>query len=480
MTSVKSPKANLPVYVTRELLAGMVATFALIPEVIAFSSVAGIDPQVGLYASFVIGLVIAFSGGRPAMISAAAGSVALVAAALVHGHGLQYLLAAGILAGVFQIIFGLLRLSILMRFVARPVRTGFVNALAILIFSAQLPQILGANTQGLILIGLGLVIIYAAPRLIRSIPSPLIAIVILTLISHFFHLQVKTVAELGQLPLTLPHWALPNVPHNWQTLQIILMPALAISMVGLLESIMTAFVVDDLTDSSSDKDRESWGLGIANIAASLFGGIAGCGMIGQTVGNVRYGGRGRLSTFAAGMFLMIFMLGLRSWVSEIPVAALVAVMVMVSISTFNWQSFSDIKRQPKLSIIVMIATVLVTVLTHNLAAGVIVGVLLSSLFFAFKIASLIKVKAVDEENKRIYQVRGQVFYASADMFIDAFDMKDIDGRPVTIDLTHAHLWDVTAVEAFQKVQERFSHHKAELTVIGLNKASSVLIDKLTD
>ncbi|MFT8737128.1 MAG: SulP family inorganic anion transporter [Zymomonas mobilis] len=483
MTSVTSQPdhlKSLPSYVTRELLAGMVATFALIPEVIAFSFVAGIDPEVGLYASFVIGIVIAFSGGRPAMISAAAGSVALVAAALVRSHGLSYLLAAGILAGLFQIVFGVLRLSILMRFVARPVRTGFVNALAILIFSAQLPQILGANIQGLLLIGLGLIIIYGAPRLTRAIPSPLIAIVVLTLMAHFLHLPVKTVSELGRLPLSLPHWVLPAVPLNWQTLQIILMPALAIAMVGLLESIMTAFVVDDLTDSSSDKNRESWGLGLANIAASLFGGIAGCGMIGQTVGNVRYGGRGRLSTFAAGVFLMVLMLGLRSWVSEIPVAALVAIMVMVSVSTFNWKSFSDVKRQPKLSIIIMIVTVLVTVLTHNLAAGVIVGVLLSSLFFAFKIASLIKVQVVDEADKRIYQVRGQVFYASADMFIDAFDMNNIDGRAVTVDLTHAHLWDVTAVEAFQKVQERFKHHKADLEVIGLNKASSVLIDKLAD
>lgn len=480
MTIVKSQRTHLPTYITRELLAGMVATFALIPEVIAFSSVAGIDPEVSLYASFVIGIIIAFFGGRPAMISAAAGSVALVAAPLIHSHGLQYLFAAGILAGIFQIIFGFLRLSILMRFVSRPVRTGFVNALAILIFSAQLPQIMEANIQGLVLIGLGLIIIYLAPRLTRAIPSPLIAIIILTLISHFLHLQVKKIAELGQLPLSLPHWVIPKVPFDWHTLQVILMPAVAIAMVGLLESIMTAFVVDDLTDSGSDKNRESWGLGIANIAASLFGGIAGCGMIGQTVGNIRYGGRGRLSTFAAGLFLMIFMLGLRTWVSEIPVAALVAIMVMVSISTFNWQSVIEVRKQPKLSIIVMLSTVLVTVLTHNLAAGVIAGVLLSSLFFDFKIASLIKVEAIEDSGRRIYQVRGQVFYASADMFIDAFDMSDIDGRSVTIDLTHAHFWDVTAVEAFQKVQERFSHHKAALTVIGLNKASAVLIDKLTD
>ncbi|AEI37571.1 MAG: SulP family inorganic anion transporter [Zymomonas mobilis subsp. pomaceae] len=465
-------------YISRELLAGMVATFALIPEVIAFSFVAGIDPEVGLYASFVIGIVIAFFGGRPAMISAAAGSVALVAAPLIHSHGLPYLLAAGLLAGLIQIVFGLFRLSVLMRFVASPVRTGFVNALAILIFSAQLPQIFAANMQGLLLIIAGLGIIYGAPRIIRAIPSPLIAIVILTLVTNFWHLPVRTVADLGRLPLTLPHFTPLTIPFAWESLQIIFLPALAIAMVGLLESIMTAFVADDLTDSNSNKNRESLGLGMANIAASLFGGIAGCGMIGQTVGNIRYGGRGRLSTFAAGAFLMILILGLRPWVSQIPVAALVAIMLMVSVSTFNWQSIKDVRRLPKLSAIIMLTTVLVTVFTHNLAAGVLAGVLLSSLFFSFKIAALIKIHIIEEADSRIYQVKGQVFYASADMFIDAFEMKGIEGRSVTIDLTHAHLWDVTAVEAFHKVQTRFRHHNVDLAIVGLNQASAVLIDKL--
>jgi SulP family sulfate permease len=465
---------------TREMLAGAVATFALIPEVIAFSFVAGVDPQVGLFASFVIGIVIAFTGGRPAMISAAAGSVALVAAPLVHAHGLPYLFAAGLLAGVIQVVFGLLRLGVLMRFVSKSVRTGFVNALAILIFGAQLPHIIGGDWIAYAMLAAGLAVIYIAPRITTAIPSPLICILLLTLASVGLHLPVLTVADLGKLPDSLPVFAWPQVPLNLETLEIIAGPALAIAMVGLLESMMTASVVDDLTDTTSDKNRECAGLGIANAAASLFGGIAGCGMIGQTVSNVKYGGRGRLSTLFAGALLLILMVLLKPWVSQVPVAALVAIMVMVSIDTFDWSSVKTMVVHPKTSSIVMLATVIVTVFTANLALGVTVGVLLSGVFFTFKVAKLLSVrKDTDEAGERIaYHVTGQVFFASADVFIDAFDIADAEGMAVTIDLTHAHFWDITAVAALDRVVQRFKAHGVSVEVIGLNEASATLIGRL--
>ena len=464
----------------REMLAGAVATFALIPEVIAFSFVAGVDPQVGLYASFVIGIVIAFSGGRPAMISAAAGSVALVAAPLVHAHGLPYLLAAGLLAGVIQIVFGLLRLGVLMRFVSKSVRTGFVNALAILIFAAQLPHILGGGWATYALLAAGVAIIYLMPRITTAIPSPLICILVLTVAAVALHLPVATVADLGKLPDSLPVFGLPAVPATLETLEIIAGPALAIAMVGLLESMMTASVVDDLTDTPSSKNRECSGLGIANLAASLFGGIAGCGMIGQTVGNVKYGGRGRLSTLFAGAFLLILMVLLRPWVSQVPVAALVAIMVTVSVDTFDWSSLRALVVHPKTSSIVMLATVLVTVFSANLALGVTVGVLLSGVFFTFKVARLLKV-AVEEDavtGRLTYRVSGQVFFASSDVFVEAFDIQGAIGRPVTIDVSEAHFWDITAVAALDRVVQRFQAHGVSAEVRGLNRASSTLIESL--
>lgn len=465
---------------TRELLAGAVATFALIPEVIAFSFVAGVDPQVGLFASFIIGIVIAFTGGRPAMISAAAGSVALVAAPLVHSHGLSYLLAAGLLAGLIQIVFGLLRLGVLMRFVSKSVRTGFVNALAILIFWAQMPHILGSSWMTYAILAAGLAIIYVVPRLTTAIPSPLICILILTLVCLFLQLPVETVADLGHLPDGLPWFAWPAVPLNLDTLLIIGGPALAIAMVGLLESMMTASVVDDLTDTTSSKNRESAGLGIANVASSLFGGIAGCGMIGQTVSNVKYGGRGRLSTLFAGVFLLVLMVLLKPWVSQVPVAALVAIMVMVSIDTFDWSSLRSLLIHPRMSSAVMVVTVLVTVFTSNLALGVAVGVVLSGVFFAFKVAKLMRIEQNrDEAQKRVtYAVTGQMFFASADAFVDAFDIAADETMAVEIDVTQAHFWDITAVGALEKVVQRYRAHGVEVMVRGLNAASATLIDRL--
>jgi len=462
----------------REVLAGMVGTFALIPEVIAFSFVAGIDPEVGLFASFVIGIVIAFAGGRPAMISGAAGSVALVAAALVHGHGLQYLLAATLLAGAFQIVFGLLKLDVLLRFVSRSVRTGFVNALAILIFSAQVPQMLGVTWHTYAMIAGGLAIIYLLPRLTTAVPSPLICIVVLTGIGVVWPMPIHTVADLGRLPASLPSFTLPGVPLTFDTLRIVAPYAFAMAAVGLLESMMTASVVDDLTESTSSKAQECTGLGLANVAAGLFGGIAGCGMIGQTVGNVRYGGRGRLSTLVAGVFLLVVMVPLRPWVAQVPVAALVAIMIMVSISTLSWGSLVDLARHPKVSGVVMLATVAVTVSTHDLSAGVGVGVLLSGVFFAFKVTRLMRVDVAHDAatDTRTYTVSGQVFFASADIFADRFDLRD-SARNVTIDLTAAHLWDVTAVGALEDVVTRMRRHGLAVQVMGMNEASAVLVDR---
>lgn len=414
------------------------------------------------------------------MISGAAGSVALVAAPLVHAHGLAYLLAAGALAGLFQIAFGLLRLGALMRFVSSSVRTGFVNALAILIFAAQMPHLMGATTATWTMLALGLAIIYLLPRLTTAVPSPLVCIVVLTLVAWWLQLPLQTVADLGTLPDAMPVFGWPQVPLTLNTLRIIALPALAIAMVGLLESMMTASVVDELTDTPSSKNRECSGLGVANLAASLFGSIAGCGMIGQTVGNVRYGGRGRLSTLFAGAFLLILMVALKPWASQVPVAALVAIMVMVSVSTVDWGSMRALVRHPRMSSAVMLATVAVTVATDNLAAGVAVGVMLSGVFFTFKVARLLDVRAQDDvvSGTRIYRVSGQVFFASADVFVDAFDVRDTENRAVCIDVSQAHFWDVTAVTALDKVTQRLRKHGSTVELIGLNRASETLIDKL--
>ena len=459
----------------RDVLAGMVGTFALIPEVIAFSFVAGVDPEVGLFASFIIGIVISVFGGRPAMISGAAGSVALVAASLVHAHGLEYLLAASVLAGGLQIVFGLLRLDVLMRFVSRSVRTGFVNALAILIFSAQLPQMLGVSWHTYAMIALGLLIIYLVPRLTTAIPSPLICVLVLTGIAAVVPMPLHTIADLGRLPAALPSFHLPHPPLTAETLGIIAPYALAMAVVGLLESMMTASVVDDLTDTASSKARECTGLGLANVAAGLFGGIAGCGMIGQTVGNIRYGGRGRVSTLVAGVFLLVLMVLLRPWVARVPVAALVAIMIMVSASTFSWSSLRDLLHHPKVSSLVMLATVAVTVATSDLAAGVVVGVLLSGVFFAFKVMRLMAVTSSYDPatDTRTYTVTGQVFFASADLFTEGFDRRD-PAACVVIDLAGARFWDVTAIAALETVVTKLRGRGARVELLGLDPASAAL------
>nr|WP_230975780.1 SulP family inorganic anion transporter [Acetobacter garciniae] len=456
-------------------MAGMVGTFALIPEVIAFSYAAGVAPQVGLFASFVISIAIAITGGRPGMISGAAGSVALVAADLVHSHGYQYLLLATLLAGFIQIVFGLLRMQNIMRFVSREVETGFVNALAILIFSAQLPQMLHVTWHTYALIGVGLAIIYLLPRLTTAIPSPLVCILVLTGLSMALNLPVHVVADLGPLPEGLPQLVLPHVPLNMTTFSVVLPYAFAMAMVGLLESLMTAAVVDELTDTHSNKRMECTGLGISNMLVGLFGGMAGCGMIGQTVGNLRYGGRGRLSTFTAGAFLLLLLVVLHRFVARVPVAALVAIMIMVSVSTFSWGSLRDLARHPRLSSIVMLVTVAVVVATHDLAAGVACGVLLNGLFFSFQVMKLVSVTPETSPDglTRLYRVRGELFFASASVLPDTVDFQD-PAPSVIIDLADAHIWDISAADTLGKTVSRLQDRGKAVSVIHANPRAAAL------
>jgi len=464
--------------VRNDLLAGLVVALALIPEAIAFSIIAGVDPKVGLYASFAIAAVIAFVGGRPGMISAATGAMALVMVMLVRDHGLEYLLAATVLTGVLQIVAGALRLGSLMRFVSRSVITGFVNALAILIFLAQVPEIALASTTGYALIAGALGIIYLFPYITKAVPSPLVAILAMTAVSIGMGLDVRTVGDMGILPNTLPIFAWPDIPFTFETLQIILPVSLTLTAVGLLESMMTATIVDDLTDTSSNKNRECAGQGVANIAAGLLGGMAGCAMIGQSVINVKSGGRGRLSTLSAGVFLLAMILLLGEWVARIPMGALVAVMIMVSIGTFSWSSVRDLRRHPPSSSIVMVATVAVVVVTHDLAKGVLVGVLLSGFFFASKVGRLLTVSSstADEGRARSYQVVGQVFFASADTFLASFDFKEVIER-VRIDVSRAHFWDITAVNALDRAVVKFRREGTEVELVGMNQASATMVDR---
>lgn len=462
-----------------DVLAGLVVALALIPEAIAFSIIAGVDPKVGLYASFSIAVITAIAGGRPGMISAATAATAVLMVTLVKEHGLQYLLAATVLAGLLQVAAGFLRLGYVMRFVSRSVMTGFVNALAILIFMAQLPELIGVPWLTYVLVGGGLAIIYLLPRLTKAVPSPLICIIVLTALSMALGLDVRTVGDMGELPSALPAFLVPNVPLNLETLAIIFPYSAAVAAVGLLESLMTAQIVDELTDTPSDKNRECVGQGLANMATGFIGGMAGCAMIGQSVINVKSGGRGRLSTFLAGVFLLFLIVVLGEWVKQIPMAALVAIMIMVSIGTFSWVSIVNMKRHPRSSSIVMLATVAGVVLTHNLAIGVLAGVLLSGLFFAGKVAQIFRVssKLSEDGTHRAYVVEGQVFFASSDAFMAAFDFKEALEK-VTIDVSRAHIWDISSVTALDMVVLKLRREGAAVELIGLNEASETIVDKL--
>ncbi|MBE0454496.1 MAG: SulP family inorganic anion transporter [Roseovarius sp.] len=481
MISLDAYRAQWFGNVRGDILAGLVVALALIPEAIAFSIIAGVDPKVGLYASFSISVLIAITGGRAGMISASTAATAVLFITLVRDHGLEYLLAATVLAGLIQIAAGLLRLGFIMRYVSKSVMTGFVNALAILIFLAQLPELdprtVTWMTYALVAGGLG--IIYLFPLLTKAVPSPLVTIVVLTALAFFLGLDVRTVGDMGALPDTLPVFLIPQIPLTFETLTIILPYSMAVAIVGLLESLMTQTIVDDLTDTKSNRSQEMVGQGIANTATGFIGGMAGCAMIGQSIINVKSGGRGRLSSFSAGVFLLAMVVGLGDVVSMIPMAALVAIMIMVAVGTFSWSSIRNLREHPRSSSVVMIATVVTVVYTHNLAIGVLVGVLLSGIFFAGKIAQLFKVTTdiTKSGSHRTYVVEGQLFYGSVEDFMNAFNFKEALEK-VIIDVSRAHIWDISSVQALDMVILKFRRDGAEVEIIGMNEATETIVDKL--
>ena len=464
-----------------DVLAGLVVALALIPEAISFSIIAGVDPKVGLYASFSIAVIIAFAGGRRAMISAATGSMALVMVDLVKDHGVQYLFAATVLAGLFQLLFGVLGIGRLMRFIPRSVMTGFVNALAILIFIAQLEHIVGKGALVYAMVAAGLAIIYLLPRLTTAVPAPLVAIAAIGGAAAVFKWGLPTVGDMGELPRSLPSFGIPDVQISFETLEIIAPVALTLSIVGLLESLLTAQLMDDLTDENSDKDRESRGQGIANIATGFLGGMAGCAMIGQSMINLKSGARSRLSTLVAGVFLLAFITVGRPVVAAIPMAALVSVMVFVCIGTFDWSSISPatLRRSPKSETAVMVVTVGIVVATGNLAIGVLAGVLLSAIFFARRVAHLVEVTVTGEPHEvRTYHVTGELFFASTNELIHVFDYHEDTDR-VVIDLTDAHVWDSSAVAVLDTIVAKYQRQGIVADIVGLNPVSEALHQRLS-
>jgi SulP family sulfate permease len=465
---------NIP----RDLISGVLVALALIPEAISFAVIAGVDPSVALFASFSIATVIAFAGGRPGMISAATAAMAVLFIDLIKDHGIQYLFATTIAAGVFQIIFGLLKLDRLMVFVSRSVMTGFVNSLALLIFMAQIPELRDVPGLTYVLVAVGLAIIYILPRFTNVVPSPLISIALITIAAIFFDFDVRRVGDMGELPTSLPAFLIPDIPFNMETVRIILPVALAAAVVGLVESLLTASLLDELTDTTSSKSRESMGQGLANVVTGFLGGMGGCAMIGQSVINTRAGGRGRLSTFVAGTVLLFLIVVLGDFVRQIPMAALVAVMIMVSVSTFRWSSIREIRTYPLTSTIIMLSTMGVVVWTRNLALGVMTGIVLSGLVFAWKLSSSTSVQVTaDTPFHRTYAVYGQVYFVSANRFVNMFDYTHLPAT-VTLDVTHAHFWDSTAIGALDKVVLKFRRLGAHVEVVGLNPSSQSLIDRI--
>lgn len=468
-TALKSPRL-----LTREVLAGLVVALALIPEAISFSIIAGVDPKVGLFSSFVMAVTIAFVGGRPAMITAATGAVALVIAPVARDYGIDYFIATVMLAGVFQILLAVFGVAKLMRFIPRSVMVGFVNSLAILIFVAQLPQLIGVPWAVYPLVAGGILIMVFMPKITKVVPAPLISIVVVTAIVLVFAMQVPTVGDQGELPRSLPELFIPQVPLTWETFTTIAPFALAVALVGLMESLMTAKLVDDVTDTHSNKTRESWGQGVANIVSGLFGGMGGCAMIGQTMINVKVSGaRTRISTFLAGVFLLILVVVLGDVVAMIPMAALVAVMIMVSVGTFDWHSVrpSTLRRMPKSETLVMLSTVVVVVLTNNLAIGVIVGVLVASVLFVRRVAHFVtvhrEVTGVGSDAQATYTVTGELFFASSNDLTTLFEYAK-DPKRVVIDLSQSHVWDASTVAALDAISVKYAKHGTQVEFVGMN------------
>lgn len=463
---------NIP----QNIIAGIVVAIAIIPEAIGFSIIANVNPMVGLYTSLMLTIIISIFGGRPAMISAATGAMALVMVSLVKNHGVEYLFAATILTGIIQYIFGIFKVSRVMQFIPRTVMIGFVNALAILIFLAQLPHLINTSIASYLFVGATLLILYISPKLIKKIPAPLIALVSLTLISLLLNVNLSTIGDLATLESSLPMFSVPKIPITLESLAIIFPYSLSLSVVGLLESMLTARIIDDITDTESDKNQEAKGQGIANIIAGFFGGMAGCAMIGQSMINVKSGGRSRVSTLTVGVFLLISILFFAEIIMKIPLAILVGIMIMVSIDTFDWESFSYLKKMPVTDSIVMVSTIAIVVFTHDLSKGVLAGVILSALFFVTKI-SKINVSCTESENKIIYAIKGELFFASVDNFINQFDFSSSENE-IILDFKKSHVWDDSAVGAIDKVVLKYRNKGLNVTVENLNTQSKELVDLL--
>ncbi|CAM3224835.1 SulP family inorganic anion transporter [Brevibacillus invocatus] len=460
-----------------DVLAGITVALALIPEAIAFSIIAGVDPMVGIYASFCIAVTIAFVGGRPGMISAATGAMALLMITLVKEHGIEYLFAATVLTGILQLVFGALKIGRLMTFVPHSVVIGFVNALAILIFMAQLPHFLGASWIMYAMVAATLAIIYLLPRLTKAIPSALFAIIVMTAIAMISGWDLRTVGDMGEITRALPLFHLPAVPLTLETLLIILPYSFPLALVGILESLMTASILDEMTDTNSNKNTEVKGQGIANVITGFFGGMAGCAMIGQSVINVKSGGRGRLSTLVAGVFLLFLILVLGDIVKQIPMAALVGVMIMVSIGTFDWRSLVDMRKVPVGDSFVMLTTVVIVVLTHDLAKGVISGVVLSAVIFGWRMARLHASTYISDTGEKVYVIKGQLFFGTMTHFFDQFQFQE-DPEQIIIDFSRSHVWDHSAVTAITKVASKYAQLGKQVNISGLNEESKKLVDQI--
>ncbi|TXR52211.1 SulP family inorganic anion transporter [Quadrisphaera setariae] len=480
-SALRRPTWTQPRVLRTEVLAGLVVALALIPEAISFSIIAGVDPRVGLFASFTMAVTIAFVGGRPAMISAATGAVALVVAPLVREHGLDHLVLAVLLGGALQVVLGVLGVARLMRFIPRSVMTGFVNALAILIVAAQVPHFVGVPWMVYPVAALAIAVMVLLPRLTTAVPAPLVAVVVLTAVTTLAHLALPDVGDQGALPESLPSLFWPDVPWTWQTLVTVAPYACGIAVVGLLESLLTAKLVDEVTDTPSRKDREAWGQGVANIVTGLFGGMGGCAMIGQTMINVRSGARTRLSTFLAGSFLLVLVVGLGDLVATIPMAVLASVMVMVSVATFDWHSIrpSTLRRMPRSETAVMVVTVVVVVATHNLAIGVVAGVVVAALLFARRVAHLVTVRRdLEEDGTRVrYTVVGELFFASSNDLVSQFSYGE-DPSSVVVDLSSSHVWDASTVAALDAVTTKYAARGKTVLIEGLNEASAAMHDRL--
>lgn len=463
-----------PATVKTEVFAGITVSLALIPESLAFAAIAGVNPMVALYTSFCMAVVISFTGGRVAMISAATGSMALLMTDLVRQHGVEYLFAATVLTGILQLFTGVFKLGKLFSFIPQSVISGFVNALGLLIFVAQLRQLPGESWQAYLMVAGTLAVVYLFPRLTKAIPSPLVAIVLMTAVAISMGLEIRRVGDIGAITSSLPTFHLPQVNFSLETLTIILPYAVTLAIVGLLESLLTAALIDEMTDSPSSKNREVWGQGLANIVTGFLGGMAGCGMVGQSIINVRSGARKRLSTCVAGVFLLFSIYLLRDLVQQIPMAALVGVMIMVAFETFDWHSLKTFRQTPLSEALVMPLTVLITLWTHDLAKGVLAGVLLSLLLFGWRAAKISLITSVDRQGAKVYHVTGQLFFGSAARLLESFDYQR-DPETVVIDCSHAHIWDYAAAQAISKVIDKYQRLDKQVTLTGLNSQSYAVI-----